>query len=318
MLQLKSSGIFKTTTFRTNRLKGCSFASDKELKKEGRGSYDYQTDVNSGLHVMKWYDNKCIHLALTFPEVNATGSVKQWDSKAKNHKDVPLPDMISDYNSSMGGVHLADMLITLYWTEITTKKRWSLKLIFYMVDICKVNDWLLYRRFCDQQQIPKKTQKPLLIFITELAHALRLSGKLTSVGSRRKESLSPQPAVVKKPAVTKPVSGVRYDVVDRFPEFGDKNGKCQYSPDGYNSVYWKNIPWYCVYERIKIVFLNFVIKFFDEYKNVLYIIFFCLFCLFPPPTANLEISAMNTQNRISSVLYHSKIIFTTVCIQEFN
>ena len=45
MVQLKSIGILSTATFRTNRLKGCPIASDKELKKEGRGSYDYHSDV---------------------------------------------------------------------------------------------------------------------------------------------------------------------------------------------------------------------------------------------------------------------------------
>ena len=57
---------------------------------------------------MKWYDNKCVHLASTFSGVNVTGSVKQWDSKTKNHKDVPLPDMVLNYNSSMGGADLAE------------------------------------------------------------------------------------------------------------------------------------------------------------------------------------------------------------------
>ena len=52
---------------------------------------------------MKWYDNKCVHLALTFSGVNATCSVKRWGSKVKNHKDVQLPDMVSGYNSSIGG-----------------------------------------------------------------------------------------------------------------------------------------------------------------------------------------------------------------------
>ena len=63
---------------------------------------------------MKWYDNKCVHLVSTFSGVNAADSIKQCDLKTKNHKDVSLPDMVSDYNSSMGGVDLADMLIALY------------------------------------------------------------------------------------------------------------------------------------------------------------------------------------------------------------
>ena len=235
MLQLKLSDVFTTATFRINRLKGCPLASNKELKKKVRGSYDYQTDVNSGLHIVKWYDNKCIDLASTFSGVNATDSVKRWDSKVKNHKDVPLPDMISDCISSMGGVDSTDMLIALHRTEITTKKHWYLKLIFHMVHICKVNGWLLYRSFCDQQRILKKTQKPLLTLITDLAHALQLSGKSKSVGRSRKRSLSPQPAVGKKAAIAKPVS----DAVDHFPEFGEKRERCRYGLDGYNSVYCK-------------------------------------------------------------------------------
>ena len=147
MLQLKSSGISATATFHTNCLKGCPFASDKELKKEGRGSYDYRTNVNSGLHIMKSYDNKYVHLASTFSGVNAIGLVKRWDSKAKNHKDPPLPNVVTDYNSSMRGVHLADMLIALHRKEITTKKRLYLKLILHMVDICKDHSWLLNCRF---------------------------------------------------------------------------------------------------------------------------------------------------------------------------
>lgn len=65
----------------------------------------------------------CVHLALTSSGVNATGLVKRGDLKAKNHKDVPLPDMFSDYNSSMGGVDLHDILIALYRTKIMMKKR---------------------------------------------------------------------------------------------------------------------------------------------------------------------------------------------------
>ena len=224
-LQLKSSGIYKIATFCTNRLKGCLLASDKKLKKEGSESY-YRTDVNSGLHLVKWYDNKCVHLVSKFSRENATAFIKRWDSKVKNHKDVLLPDMVSDYNSSMRGVDLADKLIVFCQTEISRKKYWYLKLIFHIVDISKVNGWLLYRRFCDQQQIPNKTQKPLLTSITDLTHALQLSGKSKSIGRPSKRSLFPQPAIGKKAVVGKPVCDVRYDAVDHFPKFGEKRGRC--------------------------------------------------------------------------------------------
>ena len=110
--------IFTTASFHTNYLKGCLLASDKELKKEECGSYDYRNDANSGLHVVKWYDNKCVHLVSTFSGVNAADSIKRCDLKTKNHKDVSLPDMVSDYNPSMGDVDVADMLIALYYCHL--------------------------------------------------------------------------------------------------------------------------------------------------------------------------------------------------------
>ena len=156
MLSLKAPGIAAAATFRTNNLKKCPLATDRELKSLGRGSYDYRTYLNSGFQVVKWYDNKCVHDVSTFSGVGSSDYVKRWDSRKKEHTDVTLPEMIADYNSSMGGVELADMVIALWRTEIVSEKRWYLKIIFHMVGICKVSSWLLYRCHCNQQGILKK------------------------------------------------------------------------------------------------------------------------------------------------------------------
>ena len=131
-----------------------------------------------------------------------------------------------------------------------------------MLDICKVNGWLLYRCFCDQEQIPKKTQKPLLTFAPDLGHTLRLSGKSKLVERPSKRSLSHQPLVGKKAAITKFVSDIHYDVVDHFPKFGEKRRRCRYCPDGYSSVYCKKCSMVLRLRKDKILFLNFIIKFF--------------------------------------------------------
>ena len=95
--------------------------SDKDLKKEGRGSFDYRTNMNSTLHVVKWHDNKAVTVASTFGRIGASSTKKRWDSKSKDHVDVSYPDMIRDYNQSMGGVDLSDMLIALYHVDIQTR-----------------------------------------------------------------------------------------------------------------------------------------------------------------------------------------------------
>ena len=52
-------------------------------------------------------------------------------------------------NSSMGGVDLSDMFISLFRTNIKVK-RWSVKFFFHLVDIAKGNAMLMYKRFCEQ------------------------------------------------------------------------------------------------------------------------------------------------------------------------
>ena len=63
----------------------------------------------------------------------------------------------------MEEVDLADTLFVLYRTTIKSK-RWYLKILFHCVDIAKINAWLLYKRHCDQQKVPKKLQMSLLKF----------------------------------------------------------------------------------------------------------------------------------------------------------
>ena len=71
----------------------------------------------------------------------------------------------------MGGVDLADMVVALCRTTIKFKTRY-LKVLFHCVDIAKVNAWLLYRRQCDQQKVPKKLQMSLLKLTSSIALTL--------------------------------------------------------------------------------------------------------------------------------------------------
>ena len=51
---LHSFGILNTATFRSNRIGLCPLMCDKDLKSEGRGSFDYSVDLNSSLRMVKW------------------------------------------------------------------------------------------------------------------------------------------------------------------------------------------------------------------------------------------------------------------------
>jgi len=125
------------------RIKQCPLLSEKDLKKR-RGSFDYRTDMSSSLVIVKWLDNKCVHMCSTYVNLNETSEVQRWDKSERKYTKVTCPEVVKEYNKNMGGVDLSDMLISLYRTRIKAR-RWYLKLLFHCVDITKVNEWLLYR-----------------------------------------------------------------------------------------------------------------------------------------------------------------------------
>ena len=121
-------GILSTATLRSNFVAGCPRMSDKDLKATGRGSFDYCININSFLHVVKWYDNKGVIPGSSFSLVKASSAKRRWDSKKKDHCNVAYPDMVKEYNESMDNLDPNYILISLYRVDIRTRKRWFLKI----------------------------------------------------------------------------------------------------------------------------------------------------------------------------------------------
>lgn len=80
---------------------------------------------------------------------------------------IDRPEVITNYNASMGGIDKQDMLISLYRTEIKSKK-WTLRLITHEFDIAVTNSWLEYRLDANNLGIPYKNQLDLLAFKEKL------------------------------------------------------------------------------------------------------------------------------------------------------
>ena len=235
LLQLKAFGILVCATIRANRLAGCPLSSEKELQKSGRGSHPSKTNKNSGIMLMRWFDNKCVQLVSTYCSSKNSGTVRRWDAKSKSHIQVPCPEVVREYNSAMGGVDLADMLIALYRSPMKTK-RWYLKVIIHAVDICKVNAWILYRRFADQLRIPKKNQMNLLTFSSKVAAGLTMESKTLerSVGRpRKRRSIDHDTTGPGRRVLTAtPANCVRIDATAHWPCYRDKKGRCRFCKKG--------------------------------------------------------------------------------------
>ena len=170
---------------------------------------------------------------------DAVGKVSRWDRKKKEYIEIDCPTVVQQYNKYMGGVDLSDMLISLYRTSITSK-RWYLKVLFHCGDIAKVNAWLIYRRYCNQLEVPKKSQISLLKFTMAISSALTKSTTVQRVGRpSKRQSDDHLPLVRRKVPTPAPVDDIRYDNVAHWPEFREKKNKCRLCKTGTRRVYCK-------------------------------------------------------------------------------
>ena len=96
--------------------------SEKELKKRGRGSNDYVVEANSGIIIVRWYNNNCIQLISNYL-TNETGeNARRWYKKNTCFEEVEFPMIVQVYNDNMGGVNLCDMILSLYRIRQRTNK----------------------------------------------------------------------------------------------------------------------------------------------------------------------------------------------------
>ena len=102
-IQLQKSGIWSVGTIRSNRTRGCDLKSEKELKKEGRGSSDYRVDANSGLHVVRWMDSSAVQLSSTHVGIEPMSKINRWDRKQRKYVEIDCPAIVKEYNEHIYG-----------------------------------------------------------------------------------------------------------------------------------------------------------------------------------------------------------------------
>ncbi len=114
--------------------------SDKELKREDRGTYDFTSDGN--VFALRWHDNAVVSLAsnhLTHEPV-----MKTKRRTKRGTKEVDMPNIVAAYNSGMGGVDLLNRLCSSYRPNIYAK-RWWWPLFTHALNVSVVAAWRLYQ-----------------------------------------------------------------------------------------------------------------------------------------------------------------------------
>lgn len=219
---LRDKGINAGGTIRLDRFAHPPLLKENEMKKKGRGFSDSVVSHDGKVVIVKWQDNKSVHLASNFVGIGQTDTAKRWDKKQKKHVDVTRPEIVALYNGGMGGVDLLDQLISYYRVFIKSRK-WPLRVIFHFMDFAVCASWIEYRKDCLAADVPKNRIMDLLKFRMELADCLLKTGntvRTTKRGPPRSKSQNPSPPPRKltNSNEVRPYKDVRFDGVDHLPE----------------------------------------------------------------------------------------------------
>ncbi len=227
LAKLKEWGMLAVGTLRQNRMKGCKLKSENDLKKEGRGSFDGAVDLNSGLTIVRWFDNKVVQLASNYAFTSPVGSIERWSSKEKKYVEVQRPAIVQIYNGGMGGVDLFDMFQALYRLHHRAKKGY-MRIFFWLLATSVINAWCLYRRLAKQNQVPKAEQTDLLHFTAQIATSL-VSDNAQRRGRGRPSLTQDEPLSAKRPRrapADVPQENTRFDGREHWPEHRADRPRC--------------------------------------------------------------------------------------------
>ena len=91
---MKENGYLTTATLRADRTKGCPLPTEKDLKKQGRGSHSFRTDANTGIAVTKWSDNKCVQMITNYCNPDSVGKVRRRDRQERQFIEIDCPTAV--------------------------------------------------------------------------------------------------------------------------------------------------------------------------------------------------------------------------------
>jgi len=214
-----------TGTIKINRFANPPLKTEKELRKEGRGSAD-EVVSKDGIVVVRWVDNKAVHLASNHVGIGNTEEVQRWQKTQKSYANITCPEIVKDYNTSMGGVDLTDQLLSYYRIFLRSKK-WTLRMIFHSVDLAVINSWNEYRQEMGRHQ---NKNIDLLDFKWAVADSLLHVGNAASSGKKRGRPRTAEddpPPKKRKVGESHPARELRFDKLDHLPHDDGKGNNKQ-------------------------------------------------------------------------------------------
>lgn len=224
LTHLREKGILAAGTVRINRFYKPPLMTDTHMNKKDRGSSEEMVSKD-GVVILKWLDNKTICLASNYVGKGVEDKAKRWDKVEQKYIMIDRPQIVQEYNHSMGGVDLLDQLISTYRIFIRSRK-WTLRVAMHLIDFALANSWIEYKTDCERNNVPAKQILPLLEFRTHVAESLIKWGKNVRINKRGRPSSSPSPREFpiprRKPTEVRPLQEIQKDHVDHLPHFDTK------------------------------------------------------------------------------------------------
>ena len=144
LTHLKKNGYFACGTMRENRTGNCPLQDKKAVEKKARGWYEYKFEEEHEVCITRWNDNKAVTVGSNFTGVEPVGNVSRFSRSERKDVLVKQPKLITDYNKFMGGVDLADNMVSNYRIRVRSKKWWW-PIFSNYVDVSMVNAWRLWQ-----------------------------------------------------------------------------------------------------------------------------------------------------------------------------
>ena len=137
------------------------------------------------VHCFCWRDKKHVLFVnnITHPWEVTTVARKQKDG---TNKDYPCPLAVDLYNQYMGGVDMSDAMRRLYSVSRKSKKKWYMRLFWFLVDTCVVNAFILQCESPNHRPTRSIGKKKKKVYQTQLDFVVELGQQLVESHSSRK------------------------------------------------------------------------------------------------------------------------------------
>lgn len=144
--ELTASNYFYTGTIRKDRLKGNPplLAVDK-FKKMERGYYETAVLEDDSQVLVRWNDNAPVTMVSNILGAEPLATCSRYSRHNKKYLNVPQPDIVKRYNTSMGGVDRLDQNINHLRIKIGGKK-WYYPIVTWLLDTSVQNAWQLHKK----------------------------------------------------------------------------------------------------------------------------------------------------------------------------